>query len=206
MRNKFGETVEKEKKIEQLRTIKQEERTYDEYIQEFKKIARGSNYEKQPLIEEFKRRLSGALKRKLAEIESPSSTIEEWQERVVKLDRNQRQSRAKERILERNTVCLQGNIQPRRGIGEGSYKRKGGQIIQRARGQNFRGGVQNNWRRQELGRDSNVMNVDKKRGRDRTCYMYGKQGHMARNCWQRKERERRVVETLQKLTKNNRRQ
>ena len=47
----------------------------------------------------------------------------------MKLDRNQRQSRAKERILERNTVCLQGNIQPRRGIGEGSYKRKGGQII-----------------------------------------------------------------------------
>jgi len=28
--------------------------------------------------------------------------IEEWQERAVKLDRNQRQSKAEERMLERN--------------------------------------------------------------------------------------------------------
>ena len=47
----------------------------------------------------------------------------------MRLDRNQRQSRAEERILERNTVCLQGNVQSRKGIGEGSYRGKGGQII-----------------------------------------------------------------------------
>ena len=41
----------------------------------------------------------------MAEAENPPSTIEEWQERVVRLDRNQRQSRAEERILGRNTVC-----------------------------------------------------------------------------------------------------
>ena len=44
MRNKFGEMAEKERKVEQLRTIEQRGRTYDEYIQEFKKIARGSGY------------------------------------------------------------------------------------------------------------------------------------------------------------------
>jgi len=64
-------------KVEQLRTIEQGSRTYDKYIQKFKKIARGSGYKKQSLIEEFKRELSGALRRKLAEAESPSSTIEE---------------------------------------------------------------------------------------------------------------------------------
>ena len=32
MRNEFGETEEEEKKIEQLRTIEQRDRTYDEYI------------------------------------------------------------------------------------------------------------------------------------------------------------------------------
>jgi len=32
MRNEFGETEEEEKKIEQLRTIEQRNRTYDEYI------------------------------------------------------------------------------------------------------------------------------------------------------------------------------
>ena len=104
--NEFGEMAEEERKIEQLRTIEQRRRTYDKYIQEFKKIARGSSYERQPLIEEFKRGLSRVLRRKLAEAENPPSTIEEWQERVVRLDRNQRQSRAEERILGRNTVHL----------------------------------------------------------------------------------------------------
>ena len=41
IRNKFGETIEEDKKIEALRTIEQKRRTYDEYIQKFKKIARG---------------------------------------------------------------------------------------------------------------------------------------------------------------------
>jgi len=41
------------------------------------------------------------------------------------LDRNQRQSRAEERVLERNVVCPGGNVQPREG---GSYRGRGGQI------------------------------------------------------------------------------
>ena len=42
MRNKFGETAEEERKVEQLRIIEKERRKYDEYVQEFKKIARES--------------------------------------------------------------------------------------------------------------------------------------------------------------------
>ena len=77
MKNEFRETGEGERKIEQLRVIEQRRRTCNEYIQEFKKMARGSGYKGRPLIEEFKRRLSGALRRKLAETETPPSTIEE---------------------------------------------------------------------------------------------------------------------------------
>jgi len=44
IRNKFGKTIEEKRKIEQLRTIKQGGRTCNEYIQEFKKIARESGY------------------------------------------------------------------------------------------------------------------------------------------------------------------
>jgi len=115
IRNDFGETSEEERKIEQLRTIEQGGRTYDEYVQEFKKVARGSGYEGRPLIEEFKRGLSGAIRRKLAEAEKPPSTIGEWQERAVRLDRNKRQSRAEERMLGRNVVYPGGNAQPRGG-------------------------------------------------------------------------------------------
>jgi len=54
IRNDFGETSEEERKIEQLRMIEQGGRTYDKYVQKFKKVARGSGYEGKPLIEEFK--------------------------------------------------------------------------------------------------------------------------------------------------------
>ena len=77
IRNDFGETSEEERKIEQLKTIEQKRRTCNEYVQEFKKIARGSGYEGRPLIEEFKRELNGAIRRKLAKAEEPPTTIEE---------------------------------------------------------------------------------------------------------------------------------
>jgi len=113
IRNDFGETSEEERKIEQLRTIEQRGRTCNEYMQEFKKIARGSGYEGRPLIEEFKRGLNRAIRRKLAKAEEPPTTIGEWQERVVRLDKNQRQSRTEEKVLGRNTARPGENVQPR---------------------------------------------------------------------------------------------
>jgi len=71
-------------------------------VQEFKKVARGSSYMKRSLIEEFKRKLNRTIRRKLAEAEEPPTTIGEWQERAVRLNRNQRQNRAEERMLGRN--------------------------------------------------------------------------------------------------------
>jgi len=109
IRNDFGETSEEKRKIEQLRMIEQGGRTCDKYVQEFKKVARGSGYEGRPLIKEFKQELNRAIRRKLAEAEEPPTTIGEWQERVVRLDRNQRQSRAEERVLGRNMAHPGGN-------------------------------------------------------------------------------------------------
>jgi len=129
IRDDFGKTLEEERKIEQLRTIEQGRRIYNEYVQEFKKVTRGSSYEERPLIKEFKRGLNGNIKRKLAEAEELPTTIGEWQERVVRLDRNQRQSRMEERILERNVAYLGGNVQPRGDYRGGSYGGRGGQIM-----------------------------------------------------------------------------
>jgi len=69
--------------------------------------------------------LNGSIRRKLAEAEKLLTTIREWQERAVRLDRNQRQSRMEERMLGRNAACLGGNMQLR---GGGSYREKGEQI------------------------------------------------------------------------------
>jgi len=78
IKNEFEEIGEKERKVEQLRTIEQGGKICNEYAQEFKKIARGSEYERWPLIEEFKRGLNRGIRRKLIEAESPPSSIEEW--------------------------------------------------------------------------------------------------------------------------------
>jgi len=106
----FGEMLEEERKTEQLRTIEQGRRTCNEYVQEFKKVARESGYERRPLIEEFKRELNGAIRRKLAKVKELLTTIGEWQERAVRLDRNQRQSRVEERMLGRNAAHLGENV------------------------------------------------------------------------------------------------
>jgi len=148
------------------------------------------------------------IKRKLAEAEEPPTTIGEWQERAVRLDRNQRQSRAEERMLGRNVACPGGNVQPRGSFGGGSYGGKRGQITWRAEvpqiggnrkeGRNMfnRGGYQTGPRR-----DPNTMDVDRGTGGERKCYHYRKFGHMARNCCNRGKA--RVVEMPQESAKEN---
>jgi len=118
------------------------------------------------------------------------------------LDRNQRQSRTEERVLGRNAVYPGGNIQPR---GEGSYRGRRGQIMWRTGGGYRGGGSRNMTNRGEaqMGprRDPNTMDVDRERRGDRTCYVCGKWGHMAKNCWER--HRGRVVETPQESAKEN---
>jgi len=208
IRNDFGEMSEEERKIEQLRTIEQGGRTCNEYIQEFKKVAKESGYEGRPLIEKFKRGLNGTIRRKLAEAEESPTTIGEWQERAVRLDRNQRQSRAEERMLGRNAAHPGGNAQPRGSFGGGSYEGRGGQITWRAgvsQTEGNRGEAENTFNRggYQTGprRDPNAIDVDRERGGDRTCYYCGKFGHMARNCWERNKV--RVVEGPQESAKEN---
>ena len=77
IRNDFGETSEEERKIEQLRTIEQGGKICNKYMQEFKKVTRGSSYEGRPLIKEFEKGLNGSIRRKLAEVEELPTTIRE---------------------------------------------------------------------------------------------------------------------------------
>jgi len=119
----------------------------------------------------------------------------------VKLDRNQRQSKAEERVLGRNIVYLGGNAQPK---GEGSYGGKGGQIMWRT-GEEYRGRRGSILDRKEgqtgPRRDPNTMDIDRSREEDRTCYVCGKWDYMAKNCWERYKG--RVVEMPQELAKGN---
>jgi len=54
LRKEFGRGKEESVKAVELRKLEQGEKTMEEFVQEFKRAARGSGYEGRPLIEEFK--------------------------------------------------------------------------------------------------------------------------------------------------------
>jgi len=86
-------------KAAELRKLEQGGRTMEEFMQEFKRVARESGYERRPLIEEFKRGMNGGIRRKLMELENPLTSIELWYRRATALDRNWRKSRREEERL-----------------------------------------------------------------------------------------------------------
>ena len=88
LRKEFGGGEEESVKAAELRKLEQGGRTMEEFVQEFKKAARGSGYEGRPLIEEFKRGMNGGIQRKLMEAENPPASIEQWYRRATALDRN----------------------------------------------------------------------------------------------------------------------
>ena len=167
--------------MDELRVLEQRGKTVDEYVQEFRRAVRGSGYEKRVLVEEFKRGLSGAIKRRLTEAEMPPTTIVQWQEKAVQLDHNMRQSRAEEKILgsrEGNTACpAMGNTQ-----------QLGGQRLS-WNNRTFRrswvprGGWQQRGAVSRLiggGREPGAMAVDREQGGgDQTCFNCQGFGHMA---------------------------
>ena len=101
IKKEFEEGDEKSTKVAELKRLEQGEKTMKEFVQEFRRAARGSGYEEHPLIEEFKRGMNTAIRRKLMEVEQQPSFIEQWQKRAIVPDRNWKESqRKKERIRE----------------------------------------------------------------------------------------------------------
>ena len=88
LRKEFGGGEEESVKAAELRKLEQGGRTMEEFVQEFKRAARGSRYEGRPLVEEFKRGMNGGIRRKLMEAENPPTSIEQWYRRATALNRN----------------------------------------------------------------------------------------------------------------------
>jgi len=91
-------------KVAELRKLEQGGRMMEEFVQEFKKVARGSGYKGRPLIEKFKRGINGGIRRKLMEVENLPTSIEQWYRRAMALDRNWRESRREEERLKKKEI------------------------------------------------------------------------------------------------------
>ena len=104
LRKEFGGGEEESVKAAELRKLEQGGKTMEEFVQEFKRAARGSGYEGRPLVEEFKRGMNGGIQRKLMEAENPPTSIEQWYRRATALDRNWREIRRETERLKKKEV------------------------------------------------------------------------------------------------------
>ena len=103
LKKEFGGGNNKTIKVTGLERIEQGSRMMKKF-----RAAKGSGYERGPLVEKFKREISGMRRRKLIEAERPPKSIEQWYERAVNLDRHWRESkREEERLCGRSDVGAQ---------------------------------------------------------------------------------------------------
>ena len=77
LKREFGGAEEESVKTAELRKLEQGGKTMEEFVQEFKRVVRGSGYEGRLLVEEFKREINRGIKRKLMEIENPLASIKQ---------------------------------------------------------------------------------------------------------------------------------
>ena len=116
LRKEFGGGEEELVKAAELRKLEQGGRTIEEFVQEFKRAARGRGYEGWPLIEEFKRGMNGGIQRKLMEAENLPASIEQWYRRATALDRNWRESQRVEERLRKKEIGGGGQKQERQSL------------------------------------------------------------------------------------------
>jgi len=197
LKKEFGGGEEESVKAAELRKMEQGGKTMEEFIQEFKRAARGSGYEGRPLVEEFKRGMNGGIRRKLMESENPPTSIEQWYRRATALDRNWRESRREEERLKKKEVGEGVPKQERQSLSQPLVWQRRQPLPQQAtigpapmegiertnavvvRGAGQGAGVPPR-------RDPFAMEID----RGRNCYACGGFGHMARNCRNRGQRGR----------------
>jgi len=198
LKREFGEEEEEAVKAVELRKLEQGGRTMEEFVQEFKRVARGSRYKGRPLVEEFKRRMNGEIRRKLMEAENPLVSIEQWYRRAMALDRNWRESRREEKRMREKKEAAGGALKqeqrqslPRPLVWQRRQMPQQVTIgptpiegIERTnvivvRGSGQEAGVPSR-------QDPYAMEID----RGRNYYAYGGFGHMAHHCRNRGQRGR----------------
>ena len=70
IKKEFGGGEEESVKVAELRKLEQGKKTMEEFVQEFKRAARKSEYEGRLLVEEFKKGMNGMIRRRLMEAEN----------------------------------------------------------------------------------------------------------------------------------------
>jgi len=77
LKEEFGRDNNKTMKVVELKKVEQRSETIEEFIQEFRRIAKESGYEGRLLIEEFKQGMNRVIQQKLIEAKRSLRSIEQ---------------------------------------------------------------------------------------------------------------------------------
>ena len=112
LKKEFVGGDEESVKVAELKRIEQRGKTMEEFVQEFRRAARGSKYQERALVEKFKRGINGGIRRNLIEAERLPSSIEKWYNHAINLDQHWKKSkRKKKRLRKRREGSNQGQRQ-----------------------------------------------------------------------------------------------
>jgi len=93
IRKEFRKGDKESVKVAELKRLEQGKKIMEEFVQEFRRAARRSRYEERPLVEEFKKGINTTICQRLMKSEQQPSSIEQWYDRTITLDRNWRERR-----------------------------------------------------------------------------------------------------------------
>ena len=99
LKKEFREGDEEIIQVIELKKLEQGGKTIKEFVQEFRRAVRESRYERWLLIEEFKHSINSIILQRLIESECQPSTINQWYEWAINLDRNWRENKRDEERL-----------------------------------------------------------------------------------------------------------
>ena len=77
IKKEFGGGDKETVKVAKLKKLEQEGKMIKEFVQEFRRTARGSGYKGRPLVKEFKRGMNRTICQRLIESEQQPSSIEQ---------------------------------------------------------------------------------------------------------------------------------
>jgi len=77
LKKEFGEGDEKSVKVAELKNVEQKGRIMKEFVQEFRRRAKRSEYEERASVEEFKGEMNRMIRRKLIEVKRSPTSIKQ---------------------------------------------------------------------------------------------------------------------------------
>ena len=77
LKEEFGRDNDKTMKVVELKKVEQKSETMEEFMQEYRRVAKESGYKRRSLIEEFKQGINRVIQQKLIKAKRPLRSIEQ---------------------------------------------------------------------------------------------------------------------------------